>query len=170
MIFWILPLYRLWLLMTAKHLEFLVARIEKEKAFLLREGWTFEEETPKHPEMIAENKGYGVSENAVYQTVDRILKRDGWFPVIVITKYPKSKLRDNEFCFYSHVKYNRLFLFEDLVTCCIYKTNPAEITSEIAKRYARSPSLSTIKYTPGLKLVVNMWIEGSKLVYELVEK
>lgn len=146
-------------------------RLHAEKTFLLKEGWTF---TPNdillHPET---GKSYTDWFEAIAATVDPKLKNDGWFPVVTTTRYPRAiKLKDSDFCYYAHANYNRLFLWSDLINAYIYGIDPTTIKSAIALAYEKSPSLKSITYQPGMRIIVNMWVENENIsnpIYELVE-
>jgi len=143
-------------------------------AFLKQEGWC---QTDAEDQYIFVDPKTGKKhpwDKAEHLSVSNAIYRDGWYPVVVHTTHSKVKRNmDDEFCFYSHEKYNRLFLFSDLSRCYMHKVDPEDVVSLIAERWAEVPSLKDLDYVDGMWIKVDMWVEDqgkrNKACYKLLE-
>jgi hypothetical protein len=156
-----------------KHEKAMIDGFEKqmkaETAFLEKEGWSRQPDESKKTSFIAPDGKEYEWRQALYKAVQTCIYRDNWFPVIVHTTHSRSRLEDNEFCYYAHKKYDRLFFYGDLSECYIHEIAPGGVISLIAKRYFEIPSLKNLKYVEGMWIKVDMWVENSKACYKLLE-
>lgn len=165
---------------TEEDLQQLERRFGESISFLKQEGWGTDNDCVfSHPETGEECPW----DKAEHLAVSKCVYRDGWFPVIIQTDYPKLKPdapmrtrseKEREFCYYSHPKHNRLFLFADLMGCYIHGDKIEETISLVAKRYAKMETLKDLTYVEGMWLKVHMWVEDDRPAedraqYELVE-
>ena len=145
-------------------------------AYLKEEGWCKEHTEGKTVFVNPKTGKECLWPEAEHLSVSQAIYRDGWFPVVVHTVHTRTKLpKDREFCYYSHEKHNRLFLFADLMRCYVHGVDPDGVVSLIAERYAEIPGLKDLNYVEGMWIKVDMWVETAepgkrgKACYKLLE-
>ena len=161
---------------TEEDLKQFAAALEREKKFLIHQGWLPDGKddfiSPPAPKFswIKPQTKYSWRD-ALDKAVSACIYSNGWFPVIVKTSLPKTKFnkQNDEFCYYSHANYNRLFHFGDLSNCFVHGNNFENTISLVAEHFSKMPTLRDLQYSEDMWIHVNFWIEDSQPYYELVE-
>lgn len=137
-------------------LDALIRGIEEDERWLLSCKWQKIKEEYVDPET---GEKYPLREAADKQG-DRLIKNLGWFPIIILTTHPKTKLpKPEQFQYYCHPTSHRVFLWVQAIAIARFQDNDDSQQSSIITRIAEDV-LKDIPKKPYMGIQWDMWLDN----------